>query len=171
MSATDAAIIVDDDICNYQRIGIVLLGYSSYHTDLKPAVSLYSDVIMCKKLEKGETVSYGRNYTSDGNGYILTLPVGYADGLNRKNTGKKVFVENEYGTIVGSICMDQMMVLCDNPHEVDTPVEIYGEHINIKDRAKELGTISYELLTGLSDRLRRIYVQDNEIVNSIDPRF
>lgn len=171
ISATDGALILDDTICTHQRIGIGLLGYSSYKTKLKPAVSLYSDVIMCKKLEKGETVSYGRHYTSDGNGYILTIPIGYADGIDRKNTGKKVYVENEYGTIVGSVCMDQMMILTDNPHDVDTPVEIYGEHINVDDRAKELDTISYELLTGLSDRLKRIYIENGEIINSIDPRF
>lgn len=171
ISATDGALILDDDICTHHRIGIGLLGYSSYKTKLKPAVSLYSDVILCKKLDKGETVSYGRHYTSDGNGYILTIPIGYADGISRKNTGKKVFVENEYGTIVGSVCMDQMMILTDHPHNVGTPVEIYGEHINVDDRARELDTISYELLTGLSDRLKRIYIENNEVVNSIDPRF
>ena len=171
ISATDGALILQDDICTHQRIGIGLLGYSSYKTQLKPAVSLFSEVIMCKKLKEGETVSYGRHYTSDGKGYILTVPIGYADGLDRKNTGKKVYVENEYGIIVGSICMDQMMILTNNPHAIDTPVEIYGEHINVADRAKELDTISYELLTGLSDRLKRIYIENGEIVNSIDPRF
>ena len=171
MSATDAALLINDDICNYQRIGIGLLGYSSYETDLKPAVSLYSDVVMCKKLQPNETVSYGRHYTSDGNGYILTLPLGYADGFYRKNTGNKVYVGQEYGTIVGSICMDQMMVLTPNPHEVGESVEIYGEHIDVNQRAKQLETITYELLTSLSDRLKRIYIENGEIVNFIDPRF
>ena len=171
MSATDAAILIDDDICNYQRIGIGLLGYSSYETDLKPAISLYSEVIVCKQLEKGETVSYSRNYTSDGTGYILTIPLGYADGLYRSNTGKQVYIDGEYATIVGNICMDQLMIHSENPHKVGSLVEIFGEHISIEQRAAQLNTITYELITGFSDRLRRIYISDNKIIKSIDPRF
>ena len=171
MSATDGAILVDDDICNAQRIGIGLLGYSSYDIGLKPCVSLYSEVVMCKQLAEGETVSYGRHYTSDGKGYILTIPLGYADGFYRSNTGKEVYVENEYGTIVGSVCMDQLMVFTQHPHPAGTRIELFGEHVDIVKRAQDLHTITYELLTSLSDRITRIYISDGRIVDRIDLRF
>ena len=171
MSATDGAIAIDDDICNAQRIGLGLLGYSSYDIGLKPCVSLYSEVVMCKQLSEGDTVSYGRHYTSDGKGYILTIPLGYADGFYRANTGKEVYVENEYGTIVGSVCMDQLMILTQHPHPAGTRVELFGEHVDIVKRAEELHTITYELLTSLSDRITRVYVSDGNIIDRIDPRF
>ena len=171
MSATDASIAVDDDICTHCRIGLGLLGYSAYETKLLPSVGLYSEVVMCKHLEAGEPVSYGRHYTSDGNGFILTIPLGYADGFYRKNTGKQVYVENEYGTIVGSICMDQLMILTEHPHAVGTSVELFGPHVDIVSRAAELSTITYELLTSLSERLTRVYYKDGKEVCRIDPHF
>lgn len=171
ISATDGSIILNDEICNYERIGLGLLGYSSYHTELLPCVSLKSEVINVKKLEKGETVSYGRHFTSDGTGYILTIPLGYADGFYRSNTGKKVYIEGEYGTIAGSICMDQMMIHTDNYYEIGTVVELIGKHISAKDRAKELNTITYEMLTGLSERLTRVYIKNDQVVKLLDLRF
>ena len=171
MSATDASLIIDDDICTHCRIGLGLLGYSSYETELLPSIGLYSRVVMCKQLQKGDTVSYGRHYTSDGTGYILTIPLGYADGFFRKNTGKEVYVENEYGTIVGSICMDQLMILTEHPHEVGSTVELFGPHIDIVKRASDLSTITYELLTSLSERLTRVYLKDGKEISRIDPRF
>ena len=171
MAATDGAIAIDDGICNAERIGLGLLGFSSYETDLKPCIRLCSEVSMLKQLNRGDTVSYGRHYTSDGEGYLLTVPIGYADGFYRSNTGKQVWCEDEYGTIVGSICMDQMMILCEHPHPVGTTVELYGDHISVEKRAEELGTISYELFTSLSDRLTRRYLKNGKVFMSIDPRF
>ncbi|MBP5279422.1 MAG: alanine racemase [Erysipelotrichaceae bacterium] len=171
MNATDAAIILKDDICNAQRIGLGLLGFSSYDVPLKPAVRLYSEVTMVKKLAEGETVSYGRHYTSDGKGYILTLPIGYADGFFRANTGKPVYIEKEYGTIVGSICMDQLMVHTEKYYRTGTKVELFGDHIDIKQRANDLDTIIYELLTNLSGRLSRVFIKDGMIYKTIDQRL
>ena len=171
MAATDGAIAVDDDICNAERIGLGLLGLSSYETELKPCIRLCSEVSMLKKLNQGDTVSYGRHYTSNGEGYLLTVPIGYSDGFYRSNTGKKVWCEDEYGTIVGSICMDQMMILCEHPHPVGSVVELFGDRVSIEERANDLGTISYELYTSLSDRLTRRYLKNGRFFMSIDPRF
>ena len=171
MSATDASLLIDDDICNAQRIGLGLLGYSAPESELKPCMKLCSEVSMVKKLQAGETVSYGRHYTSDGNGWLLTVPIGYADGFYRSNTGMKAYCENEYGTIVGSICMDQMMILTKKEHPCGSVIELFGPHIDIAKRAQELGTISYELYTSLSDRLSRRYIQNGKVFLSIDPRF
>ncbi|MEE3425700.1 MAG: alanine racemase C-terminal domain-containing protein, partial [Erysipelotrichaceae bacterium] len=157
--------------CNAERIGLGLLGLSSYDTALKPCISLFSEVSMVKQLKPGDTVSYGRHYTSDGSGYLLTIPLGYADGFYRANTGKEVYCEDEYGTIVGSICMDQMMILTKKEHPCGSLIELFGPHIDIAKRAQELGTISYELYTALSDRLSRRYIQNGKVFLSIDPRF
>lgn len=171
IAATDGSLIINDNISTHIRCGIGVLGYSSYETELKPAISLYSTVVACKKVKEGEGISYGHHYHSDGKSYILTLPLGYADGLLRRNTGKEVYIEEEYGQIVGSICMDQMMVKVNRPYPIGTEVEIYGEHIDITKRAKELGTINYELLVDLSDRLTRVYMKDDKIISIIKPRF
>ncbi|MBR6724650.1 MAG: alanine racemase, partial [Erysipelotrichaceae bacterium] len=104
-------------------------------------------------------------------GYLLTIPLGYADGFYRANTGKEVYCEDEYGTIVGSICMDQMMILTKKEHPCGSVIELFGPHIDIAKRAQELGTISYELYTSLSDRLSRRYIQNGKVFLSIDPRF
>ena len=172
ISATDGSLLFDEDFSTHIRCGIGILGYATnQNDDLKPAVSLYSTVIDCKVVEEGQGISYGHKYKSDGKSYILTLPIGYADGLLRRNTNKEVYIEGEYGTIVGSICMDQMMVKVNKAYPIGTRVEIYGKHIDITKRAKELGTINYELLVDLSDRLTRVYVYEDELVEIIKPRF
>ena len=171
MNATDSAIIIKDDFCTHQRIGLGLLGFSSYNVPVKPAIRLFSEVVMVKKLNKGETVSYGRHYTSDGSGYILTLPVGYGDGFFRANSGKQVYIGKEDATIAGSICMDQMMIHTEIPYETGTIVELFGDHISIEDRAKELNTITYELLTNITDRVSRVYIKDGMVIETIDQRL
>jgi len=171
ISATDGSIINEDDICNYQRVGIGLLGYSGQKADLKPILGLYSRVSMVKTVNKGETVSYGCHFTSDGTGYILTVPIGYSDGFYRSNTGKEVYVDGEIGTIVGSICMDQLMIHTNNYHKEGSLVELFGEHIDINKRAQELNTINYELITILSERITRVYIKDNQLYRLVNERF
>lgn len=170
MSATDGSIIINDNFCTHVRIGLGLLGHSTYDIGLRNVMSLYSHVTCVKKLSAGETVSYGRHYTSDGEGYILTLPLGYADGWLRANRDKEVYVENEKGRIVGSVCMDQLMVLTKNYHGLDAKVEFFGNHISLDERAKELGTISYEIISLISDRVARKYKKGAEHY-CLTPRF
>ncbi|MBQ6367996.1 MAG: alanine racemase [Erysipelotrichaceae bacterium] len=169
---TDASINFDDPFSTHVRCGLGLCGYSSFDSMLKPALALKSEVINCKRVERGEPVSYGGHYVSDGEGYILTLPIGYADGINRKYTGNDVYIEGEYAPIVGSICMDQCMIHTQRPYPVGTPVEFFGQHIALEKMAETLGTIPYEILTGLSDRVSRRYI-DNEgnVLKESTPRL
>ena len=83
----------------------------------------------------------------------------------------KVYVDGEYGTIVGSICMDQLMVLCEHEHSPGSKVELFGPHVSLTERAARLQTIVYELLTSLSDRLTRRYVKDGKVIEEINTRF
>lgn len=169
---TDASINFKDEISTHVRCGLGLLGYSSFKSDLRPCVSLYTTIVNLKRVKKGEGISYGQTYHLDKDAYIATLPIGYADGILRANKGRKVYVNGRYYPIVGNICMDQMMIEVDENCHLFDEVEIFGEHINIEEMAKDLGTISYEILTSLSDRLTREYVNaQGEIIDIYTPRF
>lgn len=169
---TDAAIHFKDDISNYIRSGIGLLGLASYPSKLQEVVSLYTSVINCKAVKKGSGVSYGQHYHAQNDEYILTLPLGYADGFWRANSGRSVYIAGEYAQIVGSICMDQLMVRTTKPYACGTKVEIFGEHLKLNKMAEELGTINYEILTALSDRLTRLYVDaKGQVLKQLDLRF
>lgn len=171
MCASDASIVIDDDISTHCRVGLGLLGFCEYECDIKPCLSLTSEVVMVKEVPMGETVSYNRHYTSDGNGYILTIPLGYSDGFRKTNVNKQVYVDGEYGTIIGNICMDMMMIHTEQYHDVKTSIELLGEHIDIKKRAQELNMITYELLVNLNERITRRYYKNDKLVKLIDQRF
>ncbi len=165
---SDAIFNFDENLCNAARSGIAMLGISDFNSELKPVCSLYTKIDHIKKVKKGESISYGATYTCDEDEWIATLPIGYADGLNRHNQNRNVYVAGETALIVGSICMDQCMIKLKKHHPVDTIVEIFGEHILIKDVAKYLNTIPYEILTSISDRMARVYrrkYQIEEILN------
>lgn len=161
---SDAILSRKDPLTNMMRAGIAMLGISSYESELKPVVSLYTRTTLCKKVKKDETVSYSATYRTTEDEWIATLPIGYADGFIRHNQGRNVYIEEEYAPLVGRICMDQCMIHVSKEYPVNTLVEIFGSHISLVDMAKELDTIPYEILTGMSERLARVYRQNNEIL-------
>lgn len=139
------------------RLGIILFG-AEINDKYKPVMSLKARVSYIKKLEKDSFIGYSKTYKALKNDIIATLSVGYADGIFRSMSNKsKVFFKGKYYKIIGNICMDQMMILADNDLKVGDYVEIFGENIKINDLAKELGTISYELLCRISYRVKRVY--------------
>lgn len=171
-AATDAALYLEDEISNYTRIGLGLFGYANieHDWDLKSIIALKAEVVSCKKVEKGEGVSYGHHYISDGEGYILTAAIGYADGIDRGLENKKVFVGGEECTIVGTVCMDLIMIHSKNPHEAGELVEIIGSHKTVEDMKDELNTCCCKVLTGISERVPRVYIKDNKVINEINLR-
>ncbi len=113
----------------------------------------------------GETVSYGRSYVADKTIIVGTLPLGYADGYPRNLSNKaSVLVSGKKAPIIGKICMDQMMIdITDIPEaSVGSEVVLIGEQGGKQILADELaelsGTISYEILTSISERVPRLYV-------------
>ena len=170
-SNTDATVHYHDTVSNYVRCGLGMYGISEYKTGLKPVVSLISKVINVKKVPRNETVGYGATYTCEEDSWIITIPIGYADGWIRKNQGRKAYINNEYAEFVGRICMDQCMLKVENPPAILDEVELFGEHISLQKVAEDLDTIPYEVLTLLSDRLTKIYYRDNEEVYESTPRF
>lgn len=87
------------------------------------------------------------------------MPIGYADGIIRKNQGRKVYINGSYFEIVGRVCMDQMMVKVDENVKVGDEVEIFGEHISLASMAKDLETIPYEIICLISKRVERLYIK------------
>lgn len=168
---SDAIVSFHDECTNAVRLGIGMFGISSYKNNFKPVFSLYSTISNIKVVEPGETISYGATYTTTQNEIIATLPIGYADGWLRKNQGRSVWVEGEYAEIVGRVCMDQCMIRLQKFYPVGTKVELFGQHIHVQDVAHDLDTIAYEVLTGLSERLTRIYIENNEIVSENNARL
>lgn len=145
---------------NIARIGIAMYGVDPAGDEcpqLKQVMSLYSKVVMVKKVHKGEHIGYGFTYQVDEDEYIATLPIGYADGFVRANQGRKVYINGHYYPIVGRVCMDQVMVKVDESVALHDLVEIFGEHIPLSQMAKELDTIPYEIVCLISERVERIY--------------
>lgn len=156
----------EDERSNIGRIGITMYGCSPAGRENEPfqqVMSLYTKVSMVKVIEAGDKVGYGLTYTAQGREYIATLPIGYADGMLRKNQGRKVYINGKYFEIVGRVCMDQMMVRVDETVKIGDQVEIFGDHISLESMAKDLDTISYEILCLVSKRVPRVYVLNGEI--------
>lgn len=148
------------------RLGIGLHGISSatYAKKLQTASTLKSSISQIKNLKKGESVGYSRAFVADKNMKIATISIGYADGLNRKlSQGKgNVFLHGKKAPIIGNICMDMCMIDVSAISEATEGdmVEIFGENITVNELAIAAETISYEILTNVSERVKRIYFWD-----------
>lgn len=150
----------DENKSNLGRIGIAMYGVDpagDETSQYKQVMSLFSKVVMVKEIKKGEHVGYGYSYTASQDEIIATLPIGYADGMVRKNQGRDVYINGKFYPIVGRVCMDQMMVRVDKDVKVDDEVEIFGEHISLAKMAKELDTIAYEVMCLITKRVERVY--------------
>jgi len=154
------------------RCGISIYGYYpsneiEYHIPkLLPALQWETKIAHIKYIDAGESVSYGRKYTASKRVRVATLPVGYADGYNRLlSNNADVLVRGYRAPVIGRICMDQMMV--DVTHipgvELGDQVVLIGEQgdesIYADELAEKCKTISYEILTSISDRVPRVYVE------------
>lgn len=146
------------DFCNGYRLGIVMYGLNNNSLKLKNTISLCSEVIEIKKLKKGETVSYGGKYTALNDELIGIVSIGYADGVNRKLTGSYVYINNKQYQIIGSICMDMLMVKIDESVKLNDKVYIYKDIEHIKTLSNYLDTIPYELICNISKRVPRKYI-------------
>lgn len=145
------------------RIGIAMYGLNPSDFvlplpyELKPVLTLETEISHVHLLKQGEAVSYGAKYIAKKDEWIATLPLGYADGWRRDLAKQGVYVNGEKCDIVGVICMDQMMIRLSQPLPIGTKVELIGEHQSASDLAVSVGTIGYEILCGLTDRIERVY--------------
>ncbi len=145
------------------RLGIGLYGVSLTGLPVQPIGSLKSMVSQVKKVKPEETVGYNRKGNIYSESEIAIIPLGYADGLDRKLGNKNgfVWIKNTRAPIIGNICMDMLMVDVTGLNvQTGDEVEFFGQHISLIELAKRAGTIPYEILTGISQRVKRVYLQE-----------
>jgi Alr-MurF fusion protein len=146
------------------RLGIGLYGISSVdQSKLENVSTLISTITQIKQIKAGETIGYGRKGKAVTEITIAIIPIGYADGLNRKlSNGKgKFLINGKFAPIIGNICMDVCMadITGIEANEGDDVI-VFGDEYSIIDMAAQLETIPYEILTGISSRVKRVYFQE-----------
>jgi alanine racemase len=148
------------------RLGIGLYGISNDEEEqkfLENVGTLKSVISQIRTIEAGESVGYGRRFMAEKTTKIATIPIGYADGIRRSwgNEVGYVVINGQEAKIVGSVCMDMLMV---NVTEIDCKegqsVIIFGENPTVNLMAKALNTIPYEILTGISQRVKRVFFRE-----------
>jgi alanine racemase len=132
--------------------------------DTRPVMSLHSRIVMLKTVPAGTPLGYGLTFTTARESRIATLPVGYADGLRRLHSNNgRVLIRGRFAPIVGRVSMDLTIVdVTDVPGaELGAETVLIGERnglrISAEDLAEQIGTISYEIVTGISARVPRVY--------------
>lgn len=149
------------------QLDMVRLGIGLYGIGSTPAVSLQTvatlktTISQIKRIQKGETVSYNRRGIAKEDSVIATIRIGYADGYNRRlgNGTGKVFVNGQLAPVMGTVCMDMTMIDITHIPEVregDDAI-VFGAAVTVQQLAEWVGTIPYEIMTGISQRVKRVY--------------
>lgn len=162
-----AALFHPDNTSKLIRFGIAMYGLNpsgkelNSPFELKPALTLKTELIDVKQMHEGDTVSYGATYRAKEGEWIGTLPIGYADGWSRGLQGQEVLVAGKRCEIVGRICMDQCMIRLSEKMAIGTEVVLIGrsgdDEVSMQELADKLGTIHYEIATTIAPRVRRVY--------------
>jgi alanine racemase len=161
------------------RPGLALYGYSPFSDsrepstagkggspalDLRPAMTVRTRILSVRRLRKGTPVSYGRTFVTERESLVAVLPVGYADGYGRiLSNNAEVLIGGMRAPVIGRVCMDLMMVDVTGVEGVAEGDEVIligkqgGEEITVHEIAGRAGTISYEVLTTLGNRSKRVY--------------
>ena len=126
---------------------------------LKSTFRVVSEVIQINTLNKGDSLGYNALYkASSNNEKIAVIPIGYADGIIRKNTGRYVYINDKRYPIVGNICMDMLFVKIDDEVSLYDQVELLRDNNHINEVSNYLETIPYEVLCTISKRVERVYI-------------
>jgi alanine racemase len=148
---------------NMVRLGIGLYGVSNDALEqkyLENVGTLKSIISQIRVIPKGDTVGYGRRFVAGKTTKIATIPIGYADGISRLwgNQVGYVMVKNQKAAIVGSVCMDMLMIdVSEIVCKEGDSVVIFGERPTVTEIANALNTIPYEILTSISQRVKRVF--------------
>jgi len=149
------------DMC---RLGLGLYGINARDNSIINNVStLKTTILQMRSVKAGTSIGYSRRTVMEKDSVIAAIPIGYADGLNRRlgNNNGYCLVKGMKAPYVGNICMDVCMVDVTgiDCHEGDT-VEIFGDHLPVTVLSDKLETIPYEMLTGVSNRVKRVYFEE-----------
>lgn len=150
------------------RLGIGLYGIDSsagHQLDLKEVSSLLTTIAQIKYIAEGETVGYGRRWKAAKDSVIATVRVGYADGYSRRlgNGAGKMLVKGQLAPVIGSVCMDMTMIDITGIKgaEPEDQVIVFGKGLPVSQVAHWAGTIPYEIMTSVSQRVKRIYFEES----------
>jgi alanine racemase len=161
------------DMC---RLGLGLYGVNPYmpantlaeqsgkveRGGLSTVSTLKTTILQLRHVKAGDSVGYSRRTILERDSVIGAIPIGYADGLNRHLGNRRGYclVNGQRAEYVGNICMDVAMIdVTDIPCREGDVVEIFGEHLPVTTLSDTIDTIPYEVLTGVSNRVKRIYYQ------------
>jgi Alr-MurF fusion protein len=149
------------------RLGIGLYGIEIPNDnllDLQAVATLRSTVAQIKHLKKGTSVSYNRKGVVNRDSVIATVRIGYADGYSRRfgNGTGKMWVQNKLAPVIGTVCMDMTMIdVTEIPNvKAGDEVVIFGPQLPLQLLASWIETISYEIMTGVSHRVKRVYFHE-----------
>lgn len=168
-SASNGLVNYNIDITNAIRPGIIMYGYPSYDEilnkiDLKPTTKLITKISYLKEIPANESVSYNQTYKTNKITKIATIGIGYADGLRRSLSNKgNVIINNTLCPIIGNVCMDSILVDVTHLQNVSIGDKVYiydNELVTLEDIAKICNTINYEILSNISERVPRVYIQE-----------
>lgn len=149
------------------RLGIGLYGIDSainHQLALQTVVTLRSTIAQTRKVKKGESVGYNRRGVVERDSLVATVRIGYADGYDRRlgNGVGVMHIDGHPARVLGNVCMDMTMIdVTDVPgvQEGDV-VEVFGKHTTVQQIAQATGTIAYEVLTSISQRVKRVYIEE-----------
>lgn len=165
--ASNGILNVNDAICNLVRPGILLYGYPPVDNmpktlNFRPVAKLKSHVLFIKEVPKGTSISYGRTFITPKKMTIATIGIGYADGIRRNLSNKgKVIIKDKIVPIVGTVCMDSFMIDVTDIKDVKVGDYVYiwdNENITLEEIAEECNTINYEILSTISNRVPRVFI-------------
>ena len=145
------------DIC---RLGIGLYGLSFAHATLRNVCTLKTTILSIKTVPANATIGYGRHTTLSEPRQIAVIPIGYADGFDRRfsNYGGEVLVRGKRCPVVGNVCMDQAMIdVTGTDAQPGDYAIVFGDQLPLQELADKLHTIPYEVLTSISRRVQRLY--------------
>lgn len=148
------------------RLGIGLHGIASSPQEqrqLQMVATLKTTVSQIRQVKAGDTIGYSRKGVATKDMTLATVGIGYADGFNRRlgNGVGKMLVMGQIAPVVGSVCMDMTMIdITGIPAREGTEVIVFGSDYSILDIAKQIDTIPYEVLTAVSDRVKRVYFHE-----------
>jgi alanine racemase len=149
------------------RLGIGMYGVDGTHSqklNLQTVATLKSTIAQIKHLKKGESVSYNRQTILNQDSVIATIRIGYADGYPRRlgNGIGKIWVKGKMVPVVGVVCMDMIMIDITNVADAKEgdDVIIFGNELPVQQIAQWANTIPYEIMTGISQRVKRVYFEE-----------
>jgi alanine racemase len=149
------------------RLGIGLYGVDSANgkeIHLQTVATLKSTIAQIRRVKANDTIGYNRKGTVAIDSKIATVRIGYADGFSRQlsNGVGSIYVQGQLAPVIGNVCMDMIMVNITHLQNVQEgdEVEIFGKHLPVQQVAAWCSTISYEIMTSVSERVKRVYVEE-----------